>query len=98
MNAHSIIAVATFPLNAEPSADSSTAGKRNFAGRDKGAETAPEGQGDHCRDMTHAKQSRQFGATCPELGKSPLARKCVVADAVRVEPVSATTQKRRCGC
>src|SRR5580704_15434868 len=32
----------------------SVAGKRNFAGRDKGAETAPEDQGDHCRDMTHA--------------------------------------------
>jgi hypothetical protein len=26
----------------------------NFAGRDKGAETAPEDQGDHCRDTTHA--------------------------------------------
>jgi hypothetical protein len=32
----------------------SVAGKRNFAVRDKGAETAPEDQGDHCRDMTHA--------------------------------------------
>jgi hypothetical protein len=32
----------------------SVAGKRNFAGRDKGAETAPEDQGDNCRDMTHA--------------------------------------------
>ena len=32
----------------------SVAGKRDFAGRDKGAETAPEDQGDHCRDMTHA--------------------------------------------
>ena len=32
----------------------SVAGKRNFAGRDKGAETAPEDQGDNRRDMTHA--------------------------------------------
>ena len=32
----------------------SVAGKRNFAGRDKGVETAPEDQGDHRRDMTHA--------------------------------------------
>ena len=31
----------------------SVAGKRNFAARDKGAETAPEDQGDYCRDMTH---------------------------------------------
>jgi hypothetical protein len=32
----------------------SVAGKRNFAGRDNGAETASEDQGDHCRDMTPA--------------------------------------------
>jgi hypothetical protein len=38
----------------EPRLFDSVAGKRNFAGRDKGAETAPEDQGDRCRDMTHA--------------------------------------------
>src|ERR1700738_2690909 len=55
----------------------SVAGKRNFAGRDKGAETAPEDQGDHCRDMT-APLIPPIRRYLRRAGKSPLARKCVV--------------------
>jgi hypothetical protein len=36
-------------------------------------------------------------AYSPRTGKSPLEREYVVAVAVRVEPVSATTQRRRSG-
>ena len=65
----------------------SVAGKRNFQGRDKEAETAFEIKAPVQRQ--NSRRTPPIRGYSPGSGKSPLERECVVADAVAVEPVSA---------
>ena len=56
----------------------SVAGKRNFQGRDKEAETALEIQGRRCRDKISLGNSAKFGANRRVPENLPLERECVV--------------------
>jgi hypothetical protein len=67
----------------------SVSGKRNFAARDKGAEIAAE-SGWPFAETKRPRASPPIPGFSPKAGKSPLDQDCVVADAVAIEPVSAS--------
>src|SRR5262245_66591234 len=66
----------------------SVAGKRDFRGGEKCADTSPDPQISGLRDQAVVQEPRQFEAFATSYGNSPQTVNCVVVVAGTIEPVS----------